>query len=47
MICNPKIEYILYGKGFPKATQSVKSNELYKWKDDMIYPGYEPEQLCA
>ncbi len=37
-------------KGLSKgtqATQSVKQNEMYKWKDDMKYPGYEPEQLCA
>ncbi len=25
------------------ATQSIKCNEMYKWKDDMKYPGYEPE----
>ncbi len=30
-----------------QATQSVKWNEMYKWTDDMKYPGYEPEQLCA
>ncbi len=30
-----------------QATQSVKWNEMYKWKDDMKYPGYKPEQLCA
>ncbi len=44
------IKNILYAKGLSKgmqATQSVKWNEMYKWKDDMIYPGYEPEQLCA
>ncbi len=29
------------------ATKSVKWNEMYKWKDDMKYPGYEPEELCA
>ncbi len=43
-------KYILYAKGFFKgtqATQSVKWNEMYKWKDDMKYPGYEQEQLCA
>ncbi len=37
-------------KGFLKARRSPKvSNEMkyYKWKDDMKYPGYEPEQLCA
>ncbi len=26
-----------------QATQSVKWNEMYKWKDDMKYPGYETE----
>ncbi len=43
-------KYILYAKGLSKgmqATQSVKWNETYKWKDDMKHPGYEPEQLCA
>ncbi len=43
-------KYILYGKGFSKgmqATQSVKWNEMYKWKDDMKHPGYEPELICA
>ncbi len=43
-------KYILYAKGLSKgtqATQSVKWSEMYKWKDDMLYPGYEPEQLCA
>ncbi len=30
-----------------QATQSVKWNEMYKWKDDKKYSGYEPEQLCA
>ncbi len=29
-----------------QATQSVKWNEIYKWKDDMKYPGYERDQLC-
>ncbi len=29
------------------ATQCVKWNEMYKWKDDMKYPGFEPDQLCA
>ncbi len=24
-----------------QATQSVKWNEMYKWKDDMKYPGYD------
>ncbi len=28
-----------------QATQSVKWNEMYKCKDEMKYPGYEPEQL--
>ncbi len=43
-------KYILYANGLSKgmqATQSVKWNEMYKWKDDMKYPGYKPEQLCA
>ncbi len=43
-------EYILYAKGLSKgmqATQSVKWNEMYKWKVDMKNPEYEPEQLCA
>ncbi len=40
-------KYILYAeellcKGM-QATQSVKWNEMYKWKDDMKYLGYEPE----
>ncbi len=46
MICN---KYILYTKGLSKGTQStlsVKRNEMYKWKDDIKYPGYKPEQLC-
>ncbi len=30
-----------------QTTQSVKRNEMYKWKDDMKYTGYELEQLCA
>ncbi len=30
-----------------QATQSIKQNEMYKWKDDIKYPGYEPKQLCA
>ncbi len=37
-------------KGLSKgtqATQSVKLNQMYKRKDDMKYPEYEPEQLCA
>ncbi len=29
------------------ATQSLKWNEMYKWKDDMKQPGYEPELICA
>ncbi len=29
------------------TTQSVKWNEMYKWKDDMKHPGYEPELICA
>ncbi len=43
-------KYILYAKGLSKgmqASQSVNWNEMYKWKDDMKYSGYEPEQLCA
>ncbi len=35
-------------KGFLKAHRPPKmSNEIYKWKDDMIYPGYEPELICG
>ncbi len=30
-----------------QAIQSVKRNEMYKWKDDMKYSRYEPEQLCT
>ncbi len=30
-----------------QATQSVKWNEMYKWKDDMKHPGYDPELICA
>ncbi len=30
-----------------QATQSGKWNEMYKWKDDMKYPGYEGELVCA
>ncbi len=30
-----------------QATQSVKWNEMYKGKDDMKQPGYEPELICA
>ncbi len=43
-------KYILYAKGLSKGTQathSVKWNEIYKWKDDMKHPEYDPEQLCA
>ncbi len=43
-------KYILYAKELSKgtqATQSGKWNEMYKWKDDMKYPGYKPEQYCA
>ncbi len=29
------------------VTQSVKWIEMYKWKDDMKHPGYEPELICA
>ncbi len=35
-------KYILYARWLSKgmqATQSVKWNEMYKWKDDMKYPG--------
>ncbi len=34
-------KYILYAEGLTKgtqATQSVKWNEMYKWKGDMKYP---------
>ncbi len=35
-------------KVFLKAHKPSKvSNEIYEWKDDMKYPGYEHEQLCA
>ncbi len=30
-----------------QGTQTVKWNEIYKWKDDMKYPGYEPDLICA
>ncbi len=43
-------KYILYAEGLSKgtqATQSVKWNEMYKWKDDMKYPGYKQELVCA
>ncbi len=42
--------YYIYAKGLSKATQvtqTVKWNEIYKWKDDMKYPGYEPELICT
>ncbi len=28
-------------------THSVKWDEMYKWKDDMKHPGYEPELISA
>ncbi len=37
-------------KGLSKdmqATQSVKWKEMYKWKDNMKFPGYEPGLVCA
>ncbi len=35
-------------KGFLKELRPpIKWNDMYKWKYDMKYPGYEPEQLCA
>ncbi len=43
-------KYILYADGFSKVTQvtqSVKLNEMYKWKDDIKYLVYEPELVCA
>ncbi len=43
-------KYILYAEGLSKgmqATQSVLWNEMYKWKDNMKYPGYEPELIYA
>ncbi len=43
-------KYILYDDRFSKgaqATHSVKWDELYKWKNDMKYPRYESELLCA
>ncbi len=43
-------KYILYTEGLSKgmqATQSIKWNEMYKWKDDIKYPGYESEQVCV
>ncbi len=27
--------------------QIVKCNKMYKWKDDIKHPGYEPELICA
>ncbi len=30
-----------------QATQNVKWNEMYKWKDDVEYPGYKPELIYA
>ncbi len=30
-----------------QATQSIKWNEMYKWKDDMKHPGHEPERVWA
>ncbi len=30
-----------------QATQSVKWNDMYKWKDDIKYLGYELELVCA
>ncbi len=43
-------KYKLYAKGLSEGTQAthgVKRNEMYKWKDDMKCPGYEPELVCA
>ncbi len=43
-------KYILYAEGLSKgtqATQSVKRNEMYKWKDEIKYLGHEPELICA
>ncbi len=43
-------KYILYLEAHTKgtqATQSVKWNDMYKWKDNMKCSGYESEQLCA
>ncbi len=42
--------YKLYTEGFSKGmqvTKSVKWNEMYKWKDDIKYPGHEPKLICA
>ncbi len=30
-----------------QATQNVEWNEMYKWKDYIKHPGYEPELICA
>ncbi len=30
-----------------QATQSVKWNEMYKWKYDMKHTGYKPEMICT
>ncbi len=43
-------KYILNAEGRSKgtqATQSVKWNETYKHKEDMKYPGYKSELVCA
>ncbi len=43
-------KYILYVNRISKGMQvnkSVKWNEMYKLKDDMKCPGYEPEKLYA
>ncbi len=43
-------KYILYAERFSKGsqvTQSVKWNEMYKWKGGMKYPGYETELVYA
>ncbi len=29
------------------AAERVRLNEMYKWKDHMKQPGYEPELICA
>ncbi len=51
MICNQRLnKYILYAEGLSKGTQVTQSdkwNEIYKWKDDMKYLGYEPEIVCT
>ncbi len=41
---------ILYAKGISQgrqATPSVKSNEMFKWKDDMKCQRYTSELVCA